>query len=80
MSLSQLSPLLGWCAIINLGLLLWWWIAFLIAKDTIYKIHTRWFALTRPQFEAIHYCGMGLLKLANLCLFITPWIALQIIR
>jgi hypothetical protein len=41
--------MLGWCAVINLGLLVWWFLFVLLAHDWTYRVHSKWFRLTRKR-------------------------------
>ena len=79
MELQQWSAVLGWCAVINLGLLSWWAAFIVFAHDFVYRLHTRWFRLPVERFDAIHYAGIVAFKLATLTLFVVPWIALKIV-
>jgi hypothetical protein len=68
-----------WCFIINLGLLLWWFLMFVFAHDLVYRWHSRWFALSRERFDAIHYQGMTFFKIAIFALNLVPYLALLIV-
>jgi hypothetical protein len=35
MTLDQLRELLGWCAVMNIGLLFWWFLFFALAHDLV---------------------------------------------
>jgi len=69
---------LAWCAVINLGLLLWWFLFFALAHDWMYRLHGRWFKLTTEQFDALHYGGMAVFKLGILLFNLVPYLALRI--
>lgn len=79
MSLEQIREALGWCVVIDIGLLLWWWAFISLAHDFVYRMHTRWFRMTVEQFDAIHYAGIALLKLMAFVLHVVPWLALVIV-
>ncbi len=79
MSLGILQLILGWCSIINIGFLLFWFLIIVFANKMIYKIHGKWFKMPEEQFNAIHYAGIMLYKLAIYVLFIIPYIVLRII-
>jgi len=70
---------LGWCAVINYGLLLWWFSAFTLAHDWMYRLHRRWFDLSVETFDAIHYGCMGIFKVGILLFNLIPYIALRIV-
>jgi signal transduction histidine kinase len=77
--IAQLQSFLGWCAVINIGILLWWFGLFVVAHDWIYALHTRWFDIPKAQFDAIHYSGMAIFKLAFFLFNVVPYCALMIV-
>ncbi|MBN2189697.1 MAG: hypothetical protein JW728_00610 [Candidatus Aureabacteria bacterium] len=78
MTVDTLRAALGWCSIINIGMLLWWSLFFIFARDWIYKIHSRWFKLTPEKFDAIHYSGMAFYKICIFIFNVVPYFALLI--
>jgi hypothetical protein len=76
---DRLPVLLGWCSLLNLAVLLWWASLLLFARDRVYRLHCRWFELTRAQFDAIHYAGLALYKILWLMFNLTPYLALRLI-
>ena len=80
MTLATLQSLLGWCAVINLALLSVWFLLYVLAKDAMYRLHSRWFALSRERYEAIHYGAMAGYKLAIWIFNLAPFIALHLIQ
>ena len=79
MTIEIIRYVLGWCAIINLGLLLWWFLFFTLAHDWMYRFHGKWFKLSVEQFDAIHYSGMVFFKIGIWLLNLVPYLALCII-
>ena len=66
------------CFIIGFVVLMIWFVFFLVAGGLIYDVHGSMFKeITDRQFEVIHYCGMGLLKLFIFVFFLVPYIALR---
>lgn len=78
MTPELMLAVLGWCSVINLGLLMWWFFAFVAMRDFIFRMHTRWFNLTPNQFDMVHYTGMAIFKFLILFLNLIPYIALRI--
>ena len=78
MDIDTLRSFLGWCSVINIGLLLWWWGWFVFGHEFIFKMHTRWFRLTQERFDAIHYGAIAGFKLGIMLLNVVPWIALTV--
>lgn len=79
-NISLWQSLLGWCSLINMGVLLWWWLFFSLAHDWVYQLHTRWFRIEPESFDRIHYCGMAIFKLAIFMFNLVPYISLRIIQ
>lgn len=74
--LEVIARILLRCWILGFILVLFWWGAITLAGDLVLGIHGDMFGLTRPQLNVIHYCGMGLTKLAVGLFFFIPWIAI----
>lgn len=79
MDIETMRAALGWAALINIGILLVWWLALTFAKEWMFNMHRRWFLLTDAELNKQHYLLYGQYKLANILLFITPYLALRIV-
>ena len=51
MTTEAMRAVLGLCAIINVGLLLWWFFAMTVLHDWVYQWHTKWFKISPETFE-----------------------------
>jgi len=80
MSIAMIQKVLLWCAFINYGVLLVWFLFFMLAHDWMYQLHGRWFHLSVEQFDALHYAGMALYKIGILLCNLIPSIALRIVE
>jgi hypothetical protein len=78
MSIDTLRRIFLWCALINYGVLVLWFCAFILAHDWIMGLHGRWFRLSVEAFDAAHYGGMAVYKVGILLLNLAPWLALRI--
>ena len=79
MTIEMIRATLGWCSIINMGLLLWWFFAITVLHDWVYKIHSKWFKVSPETFDAIHYSGIAFFKIVVLVFNIVPYFALRIV-
>ena len=70
---------LGFCSVINMGLLLWWFFAITVLHDWVYKFHSKWFKLSPETFDAIHYAGIAFFKIAVFVFNIVPYFVLRIV-
>ena len=78
MTTTTLRDVLIWSLVFNYVILLVWFAAIALAHDRVYRLHTRWFALSRKSFDAIHYGGMAVYKIGVLLLNLAPLVALLI--
>jgi hypothetical protein len=79
MTLETVRAITAWSAIINLAVLLCWFLIFALARDWMYRLHGKWFTLSREAFAALHYGGMGLYKLGILLFNVAPYLAMRIV-
>jgi hypothetical protein len=77
--LHVIAGILLRCFLGGMGLLLVWFAMFVFAGDVIYTVHARWFQIPRQTFDAIHYAGMALTKIAIILFFLLPWIAVKLV-
>ena len=79
MTLNIARDMLLWCFIINMGLLMWWFMFFTLAHDSIYRLHKKWFTISVETFDGIHYAGMAFFKICIFVFNMVPYCALLII-
>lgn len=70
---------LAWSTVINLGILLWWFVFISLAHDWTYRFHSKWFKLSEEKFDTIHYAGMALFKIGIFLFNLAPYLALRIV-
>ena len=79
MTIEIIRNFLAWCSVINIGLLLFWWLGFMLAHDFIYRLHGKWFKLSVEKFDAINYALIGFFKIGIILFNVVPYFALRII-
>lgn len=79
MSTEMVRAVLLWCAVMNYGLLLLWFLLFALAHDWMHRFHGRWFHLPVEQFDALHYAGMALFKIGIILFNLVPYVALRLV-
>ena len=77
-TIENLRILLGWCSVINMMILLVWFLAFVFARNFVFKMHTRWFRISEERFDEIHYTMMGYYKLAVVLFNLAPYLVLRL--
>jgi hypothetical protein len=80
MTVYTVRDALLWCFIINMGVLLWWFLMFIFAHNWIYRFHSKWFKISIEQFDFIHYQGMAFYKLAIFFFNLIPFLVLFIVQ
>ena len=78
MTTTVLRDVLIWSLVFNYAILMVWFGVLTLAHDWVYRLHTRWFALSRETFDAIHYGGMSVYKIGVLLLNVAPLVAVLI--
>jgi Family of unknown function (DUF6868) len=79
MTIEILTRFLAWCLVINYGILILWFLVFVLARDWIYGLHRKWYPISPEQFNAINYAGIAFYKILVFVFVLVPYIALRII-
>ena len=77
-SLTQLTELLGWVSILNIGFLLFATIVLASAKSIIVAIHSKMFDIPKNELPVIYFKYLANYKTLSLVFIIFPYIALKI--
>lgn len=78
-NLPLITAFIGWCTIINFGVLVFSTIMIVVAGNWVKGIHSRLFGLPEQSLEAIYFNYLAHYKLAIIIVNLTPYIALKII-
>ena len=79
MDIPTLQSFFMWCTILNLGVLIITGLWLTIGADFVYRLHGRFFTISRQTFDIAIYCWIRLLKILVIVFCIVPWIARSII-
>ncbi len=79
MDIATLRTFFLWCTIINAGIGILAFLGFVFAGDFIFRIHSRWFKMSKEAFTASFYCMIGAMKIIIIMLNLVPYIVLVII-
>lgn len=78
-TLDAFTAVLGWCTVINFGVLILAAIALVPMRGLIISIHSRMFNLSEEHLSAAYLQYMAQYKLAIFILNLVPYIALKIV-
>ena len=79
MTAETIRFVLGWAALINIGILLFWFGFLVFARDFVYRLHSKWFKLSEETFSALHYVLIGFYELSIFIFLLGPYFGLQIV-
>jgi hypothetical protein len=80
MNLAVLQDFFMWCSILNCGLLLLSVLVCTLASDWAYRMHSRWFHISREAFNVSIYAFVGVYKLIIIGFCLIPYFAILIIK
>jgi hypothetical protein len=79
MDIQTLTSFFMWCMILNIGLLMLSFLMLAFAGDFIYRIHNKWFPMSRERFNSVIYSFIGFYKIIVIVFNVVPLAALAII-
>ncbi|MHC4394664.1 MAG: DUF6868 family protein [Planctomycetota bacterium] len=79
MDIECITAFFMWCTILNVALLVLSSLLCVCAADWAYRIHSKWFSISRETFNVLIYSFIALYKLLIIVFILIPYIALLII-
>ena len=76
--LQAMTTFLGWCAVLNTGLLLFTAIWLMVFRDLTKDIHSALLGVDEDILDAIYIQFMGNMKIAVIVFNVVPYLALKI--
>jgi hypothetical protein len=77
--LNRVAAILLRCFLITAGILLFWYMFYMVAGDWAFNVHAWLFDVTRRDFMLMNYIGMVFVKLCADIFFLIPWIAINLV-
>ena len=75
-----LTTFLGWCSVINIGVLVLSTIALKVMREAILNIHSNMFGVNQADLPLIYMQYLGSYKIAILILNLVPYISLKVMN
>ncbi len=79
MTVDETLAVLGWCMVVNFGVLLFLVIARSVAPNLIYRTQRLVTSISQEEFDRTMYTLMGQFKLAIILFNLAPYVALRIV-
>jgi hypothetical protein len=80
MTIDFMRHFLLWCLGFSYSVLILWFLVFVLARNWLFRLHTRWFKLSDETFDRIHYASMAIYKVGILLFNLVPYAALCVMR
>lgn len=77
-TLAQLTELLGWASVLNIGMLLFSTSLLLLMKPFVAYLHSRLFGIKEDDLSLIYFKYLAHYKILTLVFIVTPYLALKI--
>jgi len=77
-TIETLTEFLGWCTVINFGVLIFSSIALVVVREPITRIHAKMFGMKESGLSTVYFQYLGNYKIAILVLNLVPYIALKL--
>tara|TARA_R110000850_G_scaffold62777_10_gene142509 strand:- start:1739 stop:2029 length:291 start_codon:yes stop_codon:yes gene_type:complete len=79
MTIELFRDFLGWCTVINSGLLILSSIMLIVMKGAVSSMHARMFGIDEESVKAVYFKYLGYYKLLILVFNLAPYLALRIV-
>ena len=79
MNLETLTTFFMWCTILNGGVLVFWALFLICAPEFIFRMHSKWFPMSRETYNAVVYGFLGAAKIVFVAFNAVPYVALSIV-
>ncbi len=76
--IQTITAFLGWCTVINIGLLLFYTVWLVSFKDFTKRIHSQLLGVEPDKLDLVYFQYLANFKLAVIVLNIVPYIALKL--
>ncbi len=77
--LESLSAIFGACFLLSFAFLLFWFIFYLVGGDWGYKITSKWFEVSRHNYDLMSYFGIAFVKICAILFFLFPYISIRLL-
>lgn len=78
MTIQYLEEFFMWMTVINLGLIIFTAMMYMMAKEMIQRFHGKLFGLAPETISAFIYGYLGVYKIVFIVFVLVPWLSLKI--
>lgn len=77
--LDLLSSILVRCLFFSFALLFLWGAIYFLGGDLIYGVHSKWFEMSRHEYDLLNYYGMAFTKIFAILFFLFPYLSIRLV-
>ncbi len=78
MDIPTLTQFFMWCTILNVALLIFWSVTYMVAPNLVFRLQSKFFPLSQESFTIVFYGFLGVFKIFVIVFNLVPWLALLI--
>jgi len=79
MLFDTLARVLIRSALIGAAFLLLWFLVFLVGADWMYGAHSKWFDISKHEFQVMNYYAMAFVKMCLGVFFLFPYLSIRLV-
>lgn len=64
---------------LGVGLIFLWFVVFLLTNEWGYNLHSRWFEITKQEYDLLNYYGMAFVKMIIFFFFLIPYLSIRMV-
>ena len=76
--LNSITTFLGWCTLINIGMLTYSTVMLMVFREPVKRIHSKLFGISQESLDTLYFNFLGNYKLAIFIFNLVPYCALRI--
>jgi len=78
MTTEFFTTFLAWCTLVNLVILVLWWLILLAVGGWMRRLHGKWFGVGEEALAATHYTVLAHFKVLWVIFNLTPYLVLRL--
>ena len=78
MSIAEIAVLLGWCTVVNFGILMLTMIMLTLLRKPVQSLHTKLSGLSADELNKVYFQYMGQFKILWIVFNLTPYLVIRI--
>lgn len=78
MTIEQITVLLGWCTVLNFGVLMLTTLILTVHRTSVHRLHTIMSGLSADELNKLYFQYMGHFKILWIVFNLTPYLVIRI--